>query len=257
MNLDDACAALASLSPTRREGAVHLLVDGPLARIELDNPSARNAMTLGMMVDLGKAVIRLLETPSSVIWLTSRHPGIFCSGGHLAEVRASFGDPDYGRVMARSMTAILDALWQAPSVVVGSVDGPALGGGAELLTACDLVVAGPRARVGFVQASLGVAAGWGGARRLVARAGRSAALRWLAAADVVDADEACRRGLVDRVASDPHAEAQAWFGPMLGHPPEAVGAVKRQVVGVEDPVAVFASVWGGSAHRAAVERRGR
>ena len=129
-------------------------------------------------------------------------------------------------------------------------------GGLELALAADAVFASPHAWVEARQARLGVAAGWGGAPRLVARAGVPAALRVLALAERLDAGAALRAGLVDRVVDDPLAEAEAWMSQLLRIGGEGVAAVKVQVRaaaagrGREAQAEAFLGVWGGPTHQA-------
>jgi len=77
--------ALAERTP-RSYGRVTLDVDGDLAWVRLDHPSARNAMTVAMMVDLAMAVERLASFDGRAVIVASAEPGAFCSGGHLDEV---------------------------------------------------------------------------------------------------------------------------------------------------------------------------
>ena len=88
----------------------------------------------------------------------------FCAGGDLRDVRQSLLDSEQGRIMCEQMTHNLDLLLQLPSFVIAAVEGAALGGGAEVLTACDALICGESSTIGFVHASLGVSPGWGGGR---------------------------------------------------------------------------------------------
>jgi enoyl-CoA hydratase len=83
--------------------------------------------------------------------------------------------------------------------VIAAVNGVALGGGCELALACTLRVASEKARLGFPEVKLGLIPGYGGTQRLTRLIGRSAALRLMLSAQIVDASEALRLGLVDEV----------------------------------------------------------
>ena len=251
MRLPEARAALAALAgegPPR--GGVTLAFDGAVARLALDHPAARSALTLSMMVALADAVAALSDWPGGLVVLSSTDPKAFCAGGYVPELVGALDRPEAAEAMARAMGVVLDALGALPAVSVAALDGLALGGGAELCLAADLRVASDAAAVHFVQARLGIAPGWGGARRLVRRVGRTAALRVLAAAEPLHADAAHAAGLVDhRVPTDAVAGALAWLG---GRPPEVLRALKQQVDGdAAEEARAFASVWGGPAHRAA------
>lgn len=262
MNVAEARSALEGLAAgaAPREGTVRLELSGPVARLVIDNPSARNAMSVRMMVELADAVLRLQAWEGAALVFSSEGGPAFCSGGHLGDVRTALGSPEAGRVMSVAMTAVLDALLALPIVSVAAVEGVAMGGGAELLTACDHRVLAAGARVHFVQARLGVAPGWGGARRLIAHVGRPRALRLLTAAVPVSAADALSIGLADAVVpEDAVAGALQWLEPLLGSPAASLRAVKAQVaVAPRTDTAeadAFATVWAGPAHRAALERK--
>ena len=83
--------------------------------------------------------------------------------------------------------------------VIAAMNGVALGGGCELALACTLRIASEKARLGFPEVKLGLIPGYGGTQRLTRLIGRSAALRLMLSAQIVDAAEALRLGLVDEV----------------------------------------------------------
>lgn len=152
--------------------------------------------------------------------------------------------------MVSVMTDSLDRLAGLPSLVFGAVDGPALGGGAEILTACHHITASAAARIGFVHARLGVSPGWGGARRLVARIGRRRTALVLAQAQQMSAFEALRCALIDEVTEDgpalPRARARAEAVAAL-----PIGSVRAALRVAESPTAeaeAFLGLWGGPAH---------
>ncbi|MBM4393566.1 MAG: enoyl-CoA hydratase/isomerase family protein, partial [Deltaproteobacteria bacterium] len=156
--------ALAASLP-RGEGRVHATVIDGVAEVVLDHPARRNAFTPHMMVDLGQ-----LDVSGARCILLRGAGTSFCSGGDLGAVREHLALPGGGRALATFMaTAIARLSRHAP--IVGCVEGHALGGGAELLAACDIVVAAPTAEVGFVQARLGVSPGFGGGGYLAGRVG--------------------------------------------------------------------------------------
>jgi ethylmalonyl-CoA/methylmalonyl-CoA decarboxylase len=260
--LDEAIDALARLrvGHDRLPGEVRLETAGEVAELLIDNPGARGALTLGMMKDLAVAVATLERWPGAAVLVRST-PGAFCAGGHLGEVRARLTGPEEGRAMALAMGVVLDALLGLPQVVVAAIDGPAVGGGAELATAVDHRVLSPRAWIEFRQAALGVGAGWGGIRRLVQHVAPPIALRWVTTARRVEPEAGLAVGFVDVVDDDPIAGARRLLEPVLALPPSGVRACKRQLALARRPlgdreadVDAFTQVWGGPAHRAALGR---
>lgn len=238
--LDRAIATLTSLEERvpKRPGTVRRVGNTLL----IDNPRARGALTVTMMRELGEHVRALREAPGDVVVLRGCE-GAFCSGGHLGQVRAGLGTPDAGAMMCAAMTVVLDALAALPQVVVAEVDGPALGGGAELLTAADLRVFGDGARVGFVHGGLGVTPGWGATARLVRLLGAGKALEWMTGGirqggDLVELGTT--RDRVDHLLALPEGSARAL----------------KRAVWMESPLTrtggeatVFSEVWGAPLHR--------
>jgi len=243
------------------EGVVSVTY-GTVAEILLDHPPTRNALSPSMMVELADAVEGVVD--ARVVILRGAG-GSFCSGGNLQAVREHLVRPGGGADLVSFMQATTGRLASLGPVVIGVAEGHALGGGAELLTACDFVVAAPDARIGFVQARLGVSPGFGGGTRLVARVGRSTALRLLTGGPVV-ATEALALGLVDLVREDALTAARAWAAELSELPPDALRAARRlvdaaAVLPADEALAVertlFAELWGGPAHLAALDAASR
>lgn len=239
-------------------GQVHLGVAGEVATLRLDHPGARNALSPAMMVALADAVAALRASPPRAVVIGGAGPA-FCAGGDLAAVQQHLLAPGAAAEMQAFMAETCDALLALPCLVIAAVEGAALGGGAELLTACDLVYCAPTARVGFVQAAMGVSPGFGGARRLVKQLGPRRAVDLLTRARPLTATEAHQVGLVDEVCDDPWSAARARAEQCAALPAGAGGAAKplvaRLVAG--DAAAegeVFARLWGGPEHVAALDR---
>jgi enoyl-CoA hydratase/carnithine racemase len=167
--------------------------------------------------------------------------------------------------MAGAMSAVLDGLLDLPAISVAAIGGLAVGGGAELAVSTDFRVASDAARIHFVHARLGIAPGWGGAGRLVRLVGRRVALRLLSSASPLAPGEAAEIGLVDhRCTGNAVDGALAWLDDLRTLAPEAIRAVKRQVVAASPrgevsaaEIEAFASVWGGPAHRRALDALAR
>lgn len=232
-------------------GSVRLELEDQVADLVIDNPSARHAFTVDMMAELAEAVLRLGEWEGALIRVRASTPEAFCAGGHLGQVRAWLGTPEAGAVMAESMAVTLDALGAHPAISVAVLQGPAVGGGAEVAMASDLRVAAPTFWMQWRQTRLGVVAGWGGAQRLLRRLGEARAMRLMLDGEAISATEALSLGLVDEVAEDPSALTDAWFGRWLSRGPEVVRAVKAQLRACNraESAAVFGTLWGGPHHR--------
>jgi enoyl-CoA hydratase/carnithine racemase len=171
--------------------------------VTLDRPKKRNALTPEALVELRAAVT---EADQSVVHLTGAG-GAFSAGADFDSVRAAAEADDAEGFIRRgqeTMTAIEDA----ESVVVAGVDGPARGGGVELALACDLRAATPDATFAETGVKLGLFGAWGGTHRLPAVVGLGDAMDLSLSGRTLDAEEAHRVGLVQRVVADPLAVSE-------------------------------------------------
>ena len=190
--------------------------------VTLDRPERRNALTLEALADLER-VVAGAETP--VVYLTGGG-GAFSAGADF-DVVGEVADEGREAIEAfvergqRTMRAIEGAA----SVVVAGVDGPARGGGVELALACDIRVAAPRATFAETGVSLGLFGAWGGTIRLPEVVGTGDALDLSLSGRTVDAEEALRMGLVQRVVEEPYSVAEE----VAGNDPDALRALKGLV----------------------------
>jgi ethylmalonyl-CoA/methylmalonyl-CoA decarboxylase len=229
-------------------GTLRLEIDGPIAKLALDNPKARNAMSHRMMNEFPAVVERLEESECVALLIYGADGSAFCAGGDLRDVRSSL--LNRGGEMCDWMTASIDRMAALPMYIFGCVEGAALGGGAELLTACDEVICSSDATIGFVQASLGVSTGWGGGRRLIQKVGPKKALSLLAFSRKLSADEASSAGLVDEIV-EPGATVQKALEraeALTAIPASSLQAVIGLVRQPEKEPAFFRALWGGEAH---------
>ena len=266
MTFEEAMVGLGELARGGVEvpGSVRLELRESTARIVIDNPDSRNAMTLRMMVELGEAVRHLRAWSGAVVILEATGERAFCSGGHLKDVLTRVRTAEQARMMCMAMGTVLNELRALPVLSVTWVQGLALGGGAELATSGDLLFMSAEAKVHFVHARLGIVPGWGGAGRLRARVGDKVAESILAEATPMGARRCLQVGLAGEVYSGRAAMLKAQVEPraMWGH--AAVQALKQAcgwrpgsgTSGLEDEAMSFARVWLGEAHREALDSRG-
>jgi enoyl-CoA hydratase len=124
--------------------------------------------------------------------------------------------------------------------VIAAINGFALGGGCELAMACDIRLAADTARLGQPEINLGIIPGYGGTQRLARLVGRGAAKLLCMSGDPIDAAEALRIGLVDRVvpATDLLDEAKQLARRLAGKAPVALASIKQAInVGLEGSLA--------------------
>ena len=201
-----------------------------VALLRVNRPTARNALTWSAQEGFAQAVAATRADAARALIITGAGEA-FVSGGDLKEL-AGHPEAAAGERLNRVMSAALDGLTTLPCPVIAAVNGDAIGGGCEILTACDLRLAAPGARFAFRQVHNGLTTGWGGAGRLVALIGQSRAMELLLTGRTFDATEAQALGLVHRVAPpgvDVLDAAYAWADELLRLPRRALAALKTLV----------------------------
>ncbi|KAI9316343.1 ClpP/crotonase-like domain-containing protein [Dichotomocladium elegans] len=178
-----------------------------VALVVIDNPDRHNALSGKMMVEF-RHIVLWLETSApedmvAVIVTGSAHKS-FCAGLDLKFAREHIASRE-GLVdqMNLVMNDALARFARLGLITVGSIAGPALGGGTELITAFDYICMASGTYLRFLQTRMGITSPWGGARRLVNSIGRKHALLLLAGAPKVTAEEAKVMGLVTVVVDRP------------------------------------------------------
>ncbi len=215
--------------------SLHLVVDGPTARLRLDNGKA-NEMGRVQLADWER-VCDLLESGTVRTLITwsdrrsSKGAPIFIAGANVTE-RAEWSNDDV-RAHVRRQRALLVRLRHAPIFHVAVVHGVALGWGTEFMIACDWRIATPGARFSLPETGLGILPGAGGASELHALIGPSHTLRLGMTGEMIDATEAHRIGLVDELSADVEAgrgRADALAARMATRSPTASAAFKAAVL---------------------------
>jgi enoyl-CoA hydratase/carnithine racemase len=180
---------------------VNVRVERPeplIAELILDRPEALNAISTDLARRLAEACEQVLEDNAlSAVILTSSVAKAFCVGADLKE-RAGFTDHD----LRRQRPIIEDAFGAVrnlPIPTIAAVEGYALGGGCELALSCDLIVASENAVFGLPEVGLGLIPGGGGTQLLPRRIGWNRAADLIFTGRRIDASEAFRIGLGDRL----------------------------------------------------------
>ena len=185
--------------------------DDGVALVRLDRPKV-NALCVQLLDELAAAAKELTADPPGavVVWGGER---IFAAGAEISE----FGGPDEAQVIGGRFRAALDAVAAIPRATIAAVNGYALGGGCELALACDFRVAADNAKFGLPEILLGIIPGGGGTQRLPRLVGPAKAKDMIFTGRRVDAEEALRIGLADRVvAAGRRAHRSARVGDGVG-----------------------------------------
>jgi enoyl-CoA hydratase len=135
---------------------VHYTVEGPVARITLDSPDNRNALSTALVNQLHQAFTDATEESGVRAVVLDHTGGTFCAGADLAE--AAGRDPGEVAVdRARELTQLLRRILKLPMPVIAAVDGHVRAGGLGLVGACDIAVAGQASTFALTEARIGVA----------------------------------------------------------------------------------------------------
>ncbi len=210
------------------EASVRLEVDGHVAVVTIDRPRAMNALSVATLDEL-EAVLDRIEADPDVraVVLTGAGEKAFVAGADITEIKEL--DRQGGEAFARRGQALFARIEAFARPVIAAVNGYALGGGCELAMACDIRVASANARFGQPEVNLGLLPGYGGTQRLPRLVGLGRAKLLMLTGDMVDAEQAYKLGLVDRLVPENSAlkESLDLARAIAGKPPLAVEAIKR------------------------------
>ena len=205
------------------------LSDG-IARITINRPDKLNALNATVLSELGDAITRV-ETDAAVrgVILTGAGSKAFVAGADITELAKQ--NPIEGKARSLLGQQVFRRLERCGKPVIAAVNGFALGGGCELAMACHIRIASDQARFGQPEVKLGIGPGYGGTARLPRLVGRGRALELLLTGAMIDAAEAYRIGLVNRVvpADKLLEEAQTMLRGIMENGPLAIQACLEAV----------------------------
>lgn len=182
----------------------HLLIESEehIAKITINRTEVRNAMNPESWKELGDAVRELNASPEiRVIMITGAGDKAFVAGADIAWIRDRKPLDIYGDVAVQD---VLLEVYRSKKPIIAVVNGFALGGGCELMLACDLRIASDRAKMGQPEVNLGILPAGGGTQQMPKLVGLAKAKELILTGDIIDAHEAWRIGLVNHVV--PHEE---------------------------------------------------
>ena len=213
---------------------IRLQIAAGVARITLDRPDKLNAFAGDLREQLVAALDRVAAAAGVNVLVVTGAGRAFCSGGdvrHMVELKcrgAGFADLEPLLELGRSIVTRIDAL---PFPTLAAVNGVAAGAGLNLALACDLRLASDQASFGETFVRIGLHPDWGGTHALPRLIGLSRALELCWTGNVIDAAEALRIGLVNRVI--PHhrfeADVEAFAARLAASPQASVRLAKRSL----------------------------
>ena len=199
--------------------------DDGVAILRLDNGKV-NALSTTLLGQLEAVATALTDDPPGAVVVTGGDR-LFAAGADISE----FGGPAEAAHVGGAFLGALNAVADIPRITIAAISGFALGGGCELALACDLRIASTRAKLGQPEVLLGIIPGGGGTQRLSRLVGPAKAKDMICSGRQVDAEEALRIGLVDRVVAPAvlHEEALAWAATFAAGAVVAQGLAKRAI----------------------------
>lgn len=205
--------------------------DGAVATITISRERVLNALSNATIKEL-LAALQDIDADNNVrvVIITGAGQKAFVAGADISEFRA-MESAEAGRAMAEFGHRIGQFIASMNAIVIAAVNGYALGGGCELAMSCDIRIAADTAMFGQPEINLGIIAGWGGTQRLTRLVGPGMSKLLNLTGDLINAEEALRIGLVERVvpAAELQSHVQELAAKIAGKAPLAIGAVKQAV----------------------------
>ena len=210
----------------------HLLfeIKDSIAYITINNPKSLNALNTATLTELNKCLAQLEKRKDArVVIVTGSGAKAFVAGADISEMVNATSEE--GRTMALLADEAFCRLERMPQVSIAAVNGYALGGGCELAMACDIRIAADTAVFGQPECGLGILPGFGGTQRLPRLIGKGRAKELIFTCDRIDAQEAYRIGLANKVVAKDALldECRAMAGRILSKGSYAISLAKASI----------------------------
>ncbi len=204
-------------------------ISGQIAMITISRPEAMNALNTRFFMEMGHVIDQLNENNDIRVVIITGDGKAFVAGADIAEMVDK--NPKEGTDFSILGQGVFRKLEKMEVPVIAAINGFALGGGLELAMGCDFRIASSKARFGQPEVSLGLIPGYAGTQRLPRLCGMGDALYLLMTADMIDAAEALRIGLVQKVV-EPETlmeEVNKIAQTIISKGPKAIRLIKRTV----------------------------
>ncbi len=176
---------------------LNLEVADGIALVKISRPKALNALNTRFFLEMDAMIEKILAMPEIKIMVITGDGKAFVAGADIAEMVDK--SPGEGTDFSKIGQNTFSSLEKMEIPVIAAINGFALGGGLELAMGCDIRIASNRAKFGQPEVSLGLIPGYAGTQRLPRLVGKGDALLLLMTGDMIDANEALRIGLVQKV----------------------------------------------------------
>jgi|SRR5579884_1216329 len=202
----------------------------PTVVIQIHRPDKRNALSRALIAELTSAFQRARDDSKARSVILTAAGTVFCAGMDLAELQASVGQASADAVWddALRLATLYDLIYTLPKPTIAAINGSAVAGGAGLVTVCDLAVAVHEARFGYPEVRRGLVAAMV-MPHLLRHVGERMARYLLLTGELIDADAACRAGLINEVVPQVQLleHAHAWARALAEGGPNALAATKE------------------------------
>jgi enoyl-CoA hydratase len=199
--------------------------------ITINRENKLNALNKLTLAELHDVITQSFQDDSvGGIIISGAGPKAFVAGADISEF--SEFNTDEARELAREgQTKVFDVIQNSEKPIIAAINGFALGGGLELAMACHIRIASTTAKMGLPEVSLGLIPGYGGTQRLSQLIGRGRALEMILKADMINAEEAYRTGLVNHVVEPDNliTKSEEILNKIMSRSPFAVGSAIRAV----------------------------
>ena len=205
--------------------------DGALGIVTLNRPGALNALSTKLLGELSFALLELERNADiRAIVITGAGEKAFAAGADIGELNA-LGSAISGADQARLGQSITRQIERLRTPVIMAVNGFALGGGCELAMSGDIRIASENAKFGQPEVNLGIMPGYGGSQRTTRLVGKGMAMYLCLTGEMIDAHEALRVGLVEKVVplAELLNEAKRIGNAIATKAPLAIAATKRAI----------------------------
>lgn len=200
--------------------------DENVAVIKINRPEKLNALNKEVILELAAAVEEMEKDDDIRAVIITGAGETFVAGADIAWMKSAASSEM--EEFVKLGKNVFDKIEKMGKPVIAAVNGPAFGGGCELALACDIRIASEKAKLGQLEVNVGIMPGWGGTQRLPRLVGLGKAKEICLTGDVVDAKEAERIGLINRVVRSEElvSEAKKLAERLASKPPVALSCIK-------------------------------
>jgi len=174
-----------------------LEVSDRIATLTVNRPDKLNALNDATISEIGEAIDEVRSRDDIAGLIVTGAGRAFVAGADISELSSQ--TPTIAKSRAQRGQGIFRRFATSPKPVIAAVNGFALGGGCELALACHIRIASDKAKFGLPEVKLGTCPGYGGTQRLSRLIGKGRAIQLITTAEMIDANEAYRIGLVNKI----------------------------------------------------------